>query len=163
MPSDGFSRDFWRQDGQLVFEGRSDRQSKLKGLRIDLDDLSVRMATSDDACMGVAVTPVSGQAGYDHIVAVAQPASLDMAKFVQAVRGAVPLYALPRLNLAMDKFPTTKIGKLDYKKMTEISPRPQYQLSVLHQLLLQVSQAVCFLPIYLSQQMRRLRHMKISY
>lgn len=126
-------RGYWNHDGQLVFEGRNDRQIKLKGFRIDLDDLGTRMAASADECKGVVVTSVAKEMGLDHLVAAVRPAHLDITKFAKAVRQRIPFYSLPKYLLAMDNFPTTKVGKVDYKQISNLVTESKSAVSALCQ------------------------------
>ncbi|KAF2795570.1 nonribosomal peptide synthase GliP-like protein [Melanomma pulvis-pyrius CBS 109.77] len=106
-------RAFWTESGELSFLGRSDREIKLRGFRIDLDDLEIRMLRADDDCTGAAVT-LQG----DNIVALVQPAHLDLVRLRARLASCIPAYALPRRICAVTSFPTTRMGKLDYKAVS---------------------------------------------
>lgn len=103
-------RGFWTQSGELALLGRSDREIKLRGFRIDLDDLEIKMARAEKDCIAAAVTLQN-----DYIVAMVQPAHIDLVKFRAKLLHNIPAYALPRRILAVESFPTTPVGKLDYK------------------------------------------------
>ncbi|KAI1824916.1 acetyl-CoA synthetase-like protein [Xylaria intraflava] len=103
-------RAYWNKDGELTFLGRRDRQVKLRGFRIDLDDLEARMTKAHDKCTAVAVAVKD-----DYLVALVQPAHLDLDEFRLYIRNHIPAYALPRHIMAVKSFPMTPVGKLDYK------------------------------------------------
>ncbi|KAL1604776.1 NRPS [Paraconiothyrium brasiliense] len=105
-------RGYWDDNGELVFLGRSDRQIKLRGFRIDMDDLEVRMLKSSTEATAIAVA-----LGEDELVALVTPSSLDLGKFRLQIAAEVPSYALPRRISAVDEFPMTSAGKLDYKRI----------------------------------------------
>lgn len=105
-------RGYWNDNGELVFLGRSDRQVKLRGFRIDMDDLEVRMLKASTEASSTAVT-----LDQDELVVAVIPSSLDLAKFYSEIATQVPSYAMPRRISAMDEFPMTSAGKLDYKIM----------------------------------------------
>ncbi|KAI1778794.1 acetyl-CoA synthetase-like protein [Hypoxylon cercidicola] len=109
-------RAYWDERGELVFLGRNDRQIKLRGFRLDLDDLEIRMTKADERCTATALT-----VKHDQLVALVQPADLDVDKFKTRIRQHVPLYALPRYILAVDSFPMTLVGKLDYRAMSSMA------------------------------------------
>lgn len=100
----------WDEKGELIFQGRIDRQIKLRGFRIDLDDIELRLAQADSNCTAAAVTS-SG----DHLVAFVQPANLDVSDFRAKAQHHVPIYAMPRHIVAVESFPMTSCGKLDYQ------------------------------------------------
>jgi amino acid adenylation domain-containing protein len=105
-------RGYWDENGELVFLGRSDRQIKLRGFRIDMDDLEVRLLKASTEATAVAIA-LSG----NELVALITPSRLDMKKFRKLIAAQVPSYALPRRIMPVDKFPTTSAGKLDYKRI----------------------------------------------
>lgn len=109
-------RAFWDERGELRFLGRNDRQVKLRGFRLDLDDLEIRMTKADEQCTAIALT-----VQHDQLVALVQPVGLDLDNFKSQIRQHIPLYALPRHVLAVDSFPTTLVGKLDYKAISAMA------------------------------------------
>ncbi|KAH8160895.1 hypothetical protein CIB48_g7352 [Xylaria polymorpha] len=109
-------RAYWNEHGELTFLGRQDRQLKLRGFRIDLDDLEVRMTKAYDQCTAAVVAIKD-----DHLVALVQPVHLDLDEFRLHVRNHIPAYALPRHIMAVKSFPTTAVGKLDYKAIAAVA------------------------------------------
>ena len=100
---------YWRQDGDLVCLGRKDRQIKLRGYRIDLNDLQIRMLRAAPYAKAVAVVRKK-----DYLLAMIQPSSLDISAFRARIVNSLPAYAIPRHILAVDEFPLTAAGKVDY-------------------------------------------------
>jgi len=103
-------RGYLSDEGDFVFVGRKDRQIKLRGFRLDLDDLEVRMLQAVPSCSAVAIALKD-----DYLVAQVQPPDINIAIFRAQIRKRVPAYALPRHIIAVETFPTTPTGKLDYK------------------------------------------------
>ncbi|KAF1950193.1 BcNRPS1, nonribosomal peptide synthetase [Byssothecium circinans] len=108
-------RAFWTESGELTFLGRGDREVKLRGFRVDLDDLEIRMTRADNDCTCAAVTLQD-----DNIVALVQPAHLDLVKLRAKLANCIPAYALPHRILAVNSFPKTRIGKLDYNAISNL-------------------------------------------
>ena len=106
---------YWTEEGQLAFLGRSDREVKLRGFRIDLDDIEVRMVRAHENCTAAAVTVQDGE-----LAAIVQPADLDLVAFKRDIGLHIPSYALPRVIRAFDTFPTTPVGKLDYGAIADM-------------------------------------------
>ncbi|GAW14660.1 hypothetical protein ANO14919_040630 [Xylariales sp. No.14919] len=109
-------RAYWNEQGELMFLGRRDRQVKLRGFRIDLDDLEAKITKACNNCTAAAVAVKD-----DYIVALVQPAHLDPGQVGSQIRNHIPAYALPRHIVAVKSFPTTPIGKLDYKAIASIT------------------------------------------
>jgi len=109
-------RGYWNCDGDIVFLGRNDRQVKLRGFRIDLEDLEIRMhaAFASTKAVAVAVSRNSDGTQGDSLVALVRPATVDITGFRKSIARAVPVHAMPRYIFPVDDFPVTKVGKLDY-------------------------------------------------
>ena len=106
--------------GEICFMGRKDRQMKLHGFRIDLEDLEARIIKAIPNCRVAAVFCRD-----DYLVAAYQIDSTSAHIFGELevkklVRDALPPYATPRRILAFSDLPLTTGGKLDYKKLEQI-------------------------------------------
>jgi len=106
-------RGYWTDEGEIVCLGRNDRQIKLRGYRLDLDDLEIRASRAVEGIQSVAIV-IRG----DHLVAAVQPSTLDRNTVAAAFAKELPGYAQPRDIFLVDKFPTTRTGKLDYKEIS---------------------------------------------
>ncbi|KAI0121841.1 acetyl-CoA synthetase-like protein [Daldinia grandis] len=105
---------YWNSaTGEICILGRKDRQIKLNGFRLDLDDLEARVVKAIPGCGSAAIFRRD-----DHLIAAYQTTSpnavsvLDVKAFVS---DALPPYAMPRRIVALEEFPLTTAGKLDYK------------------------------------------------
>ena len=106
---------YWNETGEVICLGRNDRQIKLRGFRLDMNDLEIRVAGAFPELEAVAIAPQK-----DHLVAMVQPASTDISKLVSRISTVLPSYAVPRHVVATDSFPTTRVGKVDYNAMSEM-------------------------------------------
>ncbi|KAJ3560966.1 hypothetical protein NPX13_g9121 [Xylaria arbuscula] len=111
-------RGYWTQGGEIVCLGRNDRQIKLRGYRLDLDDLEIRATRAVKGIKSVAMV-----VRRDHLVAAIQPSTLDRKVIAAAFAKVLPGYAQPRDIILTDKFPTTNAGKLDYKEVVSCSKK----------------------------------------
>lgn len=109
-------RGYFNRAGEVECLGRNDRQIKLRGFRLDLNDLEIRVAEAIPECSGIAIC----QKG-DYLVAMVQPETLDIAKVRAKVTKVLPVHAVPRVFMAVEKFPMTPAGKLDYKAITNMT------------------------------------------
>lgn len=103
-------RGYWDEDGHIVFLGRVDRQIKLRGFRLDLEDLEARILKVCSGARAVAMTRKS-----DDLVCMIQTASTDLATMRSHIAKALPVYAVPRYVTLTERLPMTSTGKIDYK------------------------------------------------
>ena len=93
---------YWNPDGDLVCLGRKDRQIKLRGFRIDVNDPEVRILKAISNANASAIIQRR-----DFLVAIVQPQSLDILAFKSTMTRVLPVHALPRHIVAVDEFPLT--------------------------------------------------------
>lgn len=105
-------RGYFNRLGQVECLGRNDRQIKLRGYRTDLNDLEIRVANAIPESTAVAICPKD-----DYLVAMIQPETLTVADVRQRMSQVLPVHAMPRRIMVVDKFPMTPAGKLDYKEI----------------------------------------------
>ncbi|KAI1322272.1 hypothetical protein F5Y16DRAFT_50509 [Xylariaceae sp. FL0255] len=109
-------RAYWTSEGEIVWLGRVDRQIKLRGFRLDLDDLEIRAAGAHEEIKSVAMA-----VHRDYIVAAVKPSTLDRKSITMSFARVLPAYAQPRHVILTDEFPMTNAGKLDYKQIATLS------------------------------------------
>lgn len=105
-------RGYWNSEGKIICIGRDDRQIKLRGFRLDLNDLEIRIAQAVPSLTAVAIARKE-----DYLVAMIQPSTLDLTDVRSKIAKVLQTHAMPRMIAAVDKFPTTPIGKVDYKEV----------------------------------------------
>jgi thioesterase domain-containing protein/acyl carrier protein len=108
----------WRADGAIEFLGRVDNQVKLRGYRIELDEVASVLREASGVRDAVAVV-------------VSQPSPILLAALVledqdaavEEVRAFVgerlPTYMVPAVFRVVPHFPRTPNGKLDHGKLAE--------------------------------------------
>jgi len=99
--------------GALVYHGRIDNQVKVRGFRIELDEIASALTDHDSVAYAIAV--VHGAGGDAAVVAYAVPAydELDPVELIGHVRGRLPRHMVPASVTAVDRIPLTPNGKLD--------------------------------------------------
>lgn len=108
-------RVIWREDGELAYVGRTDRQVKLRGHRIELDGIEARLRAHDS--VGEAVVELDGDAliGY---VAPARPGhSVPIDRLRQDLAAWLPAPAVPSQLVSVAEFPVTAGGKVDRRQL----------------------------------------------
>jgi len=112
----------WREDGAVVFLGRSDDQVKLRGLRIELGEIEAALAGSG-LVERAGVVVREDRPGDRRIVAYVRPgAGYDLHALRTHVAAHVPDYMVPAAFVALDDWPVNANGKLDRKAL----PAPDY-------------------------------------
>ena len=109
----------WRSDGAIEFLQRNDKQVKLRGHRIELEEIEYRIAEHPGIQQSVVIVR-EDQAGDARLVAyfVTQAGKTVTASDLrQCLRETLPAYMLPQHFLEVDRMPTTDNGKIDYKKL----------------------------------------------
>ncbi|KAF7168105.1 hypothetical protein CNMCM6106_003431 [Aspergillus hiratsukae] len=108
---------YWNDEGELVCLGRNDRQIKLRGFRLDLEDIETRISKIEDV-NAAAVTRYG-----DELIALVQPGSICAAACKERMASVLPVHAIPRYIIPVDRFPMTMAGKLDYKAFRKLVER----------------------------------------
>ncbi|MGB3301963.1 MAG: amino acid adenylation domain-containing protein [Gordonia sp. (in: high G+C Gram-positive bacteria)] len=116
----------WKPDSvgdlQLEYHGRSDDQIKMRGLRIELGEISAgarrHPGVSAAVVVGVDAEGVPVPTGVAQIAELAaylvpDEAEIDLHELRQNLRSALPEYMVPTRYAVVDALPSTPVGKLD--------------------------------------------------
>ncbi|WP_281399365.1 non-ribosomal peptide synthase/polyketide synthase [Streptomyces flaveus] len=114
----------WREDGQLVYVGRADRQIKLRGFRIEPGEIEAAVVAAPEVAAS-AVVVREDRPGDRRVVAYAVP--VEGAAVVPEVlrarlREVLPDHMVPAAVVVLDRLPVTVNGKLDQAAL----PAPRY-------------------------------------
>ncbi|MFE0046797.1 amino acid adenylation domain-containing protein [Streptomyces albireticuli] len=109
----------WREDGNLEFLGRADRQIKIRGLRIEPGEIEHALAGCEGVRQGTVVvhdsgTPAARLIGY--VVPTAAGAA-DTDGIRAALTDRLPLHMVPAQVIVIDALPLTPSGKLDRARL----------------------------------------------
>jgi mycobactin peptide synthetase MbtF len=102
----------------LVFAGRADRQVKLRGYRVELQEIerALRQAAGREQ-VAVIAWPLSSEGVADSCVGFVAGAEGDAAALRSACRAALPSYMVPSRILFVPELPLNTNGKTDYKAL----------------------------------------------
>jgi len=107
---------------ELLFLGRNDRQIKLRGYRIELDEIEITLL-KHQRVEEVAVVVIENSQERDELVAVVKPLldvnveTQDLAAFCKTY---LPAYAIPESVKILNNFPRTSSGKIDRKEISKL-------------------------------------------
>jgi len=103
------------EDGNIEFLGRKDKQIKLRGFRIELEEIEVTLAAHPLVKQAV-VIPRDDSAGGKRLVAyiVPSPGSTVTVEMLRShAQERLPEYMVPWLFLVLEQLPLTPNGKID--------------------------------------------------
>ncbi|WP_139488133.1 non-ribosomal peptide synthetase [Brevibacillus dissolubilis] len=112
----------WRSDGVIEYMGRLDFQVKVRGFRIELDEIEYHLASHDHVKECAVI--VRGQGDAAQLVAYYVPMMTGV-KTTQAdphdlknyLAGKMPSYMVPDFMVELERLPLTPNGKLDRKDL----------------------------------------------
>jgi amino acid adenylation domain-containing protein len=116
---------YWRNDGELVYVGRKDSQLKVRGFRVELEEIEFHLKR----CPGVLqalVVPETDVAGGVQLTAfcVASPnqASPDgvSSSLADCLKKKIPQFMMPRRFVCIDAIPLTPNGKIDLSVLRQM-------------------------------------------
>jgi amino acid adenylation domain-containing protein len=108
----------WRPDGLLEFLGRFDNQVKIRGHRVEPDEVAACLAEHDSVRQAVVTSQITA-AGATQLVAYVVPKSKDYSSLelrellIRQATGRLPAYMVPTTFLFLQELPLTLNGKLD--------------------------------------------------
>ncbi len=112
-----------RRDGNIEFRGRLDRQTKIRGHRVELDEIGNLLSYHPSVDFATAITNVS-EAGENQLVAyvlpkanVGVPTAAELQKYL--LRN-LPDYMIPAIFVRLHEMPLSPNGKIDLTML----PRP---------------------------------------
>ncbi|AOM80159.1 non-ribosomal peptide synthetase [Pedobacter steynii] len=106
----------WSASGEVEFLGRIDHQVKLRGQRIELEEIGVHLSAHEQ--IGESVVLLLEQQGEQSLVAYyISSVELGTEELRSFLSGKLPSYMLPSYFIRMDVFPLTGNGKLDRKRL----------------------------------------------
>ncbi|KAJ3205296.1 hypothetical protein HK099_000867, partial [Clydaea vesicula] len=104
----------WLKNGELQLLGRKDEMVKVKGYRIELDEVSATIAKCDGVSQ--VVTLVQD----DNLVAYVTPETINVNILRESVSNVLPHYMCPAAYVFLDKFPLTTNQKVDKEKLKSL-------------------------------------------
>lgn len=113
----------FRDDGNLEFCGRADRQIKLRGFRVEPGEIESAIRAEPEVSE-VVVVAVGDQARPDRLIAYVVPSKPMTTEVLSAaLKGSLasrlPPYMIPSSFVVLERIPLTPIGKVDHKALPD--------------------------------------------
>ena len=118
----------WTADGVIEYLGRLDQQVKLRGFRVEPEEIEARLLAQDGVAQAVVLvreTAVGAQLiGYFTAVDASEDQDVQIARLKTALAAELPEYMVPAQLLRLHAMPLSPSGKLDRRAL----PEPQWQV-----------------------------------
>jgi amino acid adenylation domain-containing protein len=118
----------WLPDGNIEFLGRADNQVKVRGFRIELDEVEVVLKQHPEVA-DVAVVAREDEPGQRQLVAYIVPRGGPAENWRSFLQNKLPAYMVPAAFVELETLPLTPSGKVDRLAL----PKPQPQFNNSHQ------------------------------
>ncbi|WP_327000293.1 amino acid adenylation domain-containing protein [Dactylosporangium sp. NBC_01737] len=106
----------WRGDGTVTLLGRSDRQVKLRGRRIEPGEVEAALERHP-AVTAAAVVLAGDPQGDGRLVGYVQPAGVDLESVRRHAREHLPYYLVPTDLVPVQALPRNANGKVDHRAL----------------------------------------------
>ncbi|KAF2201398.1 acetyl-CoA synthetase-like protein, partial [Delitschia confertaspora ATCC 74209] len=106
---------YWTENFEIQFMGRRDRQVKLRGYRINLQEIESVIQKSNASISQVGVIVKN-----ENLVAILAPRVLDLESIRQQVCQTLPSYAIPATFHTLETLPLTTNQKIDLRALEKI-------------------------------------------
>ncbi|GGF97707.1 hypothetical protein GCM10007304_09530 [Rhodococcoides trifolii] len=107
----------WNTRGELVYLGRSDFQVKLRGLRIELDEIDSALCLHPTIRQSVTVVTDDHLVSYVVGHGIDTGIGIDIDSVATLVASRVPRYMVPDRIVELDQLPLTTSGKVDRRAL----------------------------------------------
>jgi tyrocidine synthetase-3 len=119
----------WLPDGNIEFHGRVDNQFKIRGFRVELEEIE-SVISEIDGIIETVVKPAKVEVGDYMLVAflnVPESSYMDPKEIGRLIKAKLPSYMVPSAYKFMHGFPKTINGKIDRKSRIFDVKEPEFR------------------------------------
>ena len=110
----------YHADGLIEFMGRVDQQAKIRGFRVEPEEIQKVMLESALVQEALVVVTEKKSGGPKQLAAYFTMSTAgDIAQITQFLEGRLPNYMVPALMISLDEFPRLPNGKINRKQLPE--------------------------------------------
>ncbi len=111
----------WQPDGNIEFLGRLDHQVKVRGFRVELEEIQNLLLKHEDVEEAVVISR-NGETGENYLCAyvVGSLETSQISGLRDYLSGKLPGYMIPSYFVALERLPLTPNGKLDRKALPDV-------------------------------------------
>lgn len=110
----------WLPDGNIEFHGRIDNQIKIRGYRVEIEEIE-SVISNIEGVIETVIKPVKVDEGEYKLIAfinIKENASIDSKQINRIIKDKLPIYMVPSAYKFMHGFPKNINGKIDRKLLT---------------------------------------------
>lgn len=121
-----------RPDGNLMFLGRKDRQIKVRGYRVELDEVESALASAPriEEAAAYAIADAEGNQHIHGEVTLRSGEQMQTTDLLAHAKNRLPWYAVPARLSIREQFPRTSTGKIDRRALRLAALDPDTQQGV---------------------------------
>ncbi|KAK4075617.1 hypothetical protein Trihar35433_2177 [Trichoderma harzianum] len=108
---------YWTQDMKVAYVGRIDNQVKLRGYRIEMEEVERALMRADSSIQSAVAIVVDRV----RLVAFVTPSTVDVLSAGRMVKKFLPAYACPAQVIAIESLPQSSNLKIDRKALRELA------------------------------------------
>ncbi|KAJ4863535.1 AMP-binding enzyme domain-containing protein [Trichoderma breve] len=108
---------YWTQDMKVAYVGRIDNQVKLRGYRIEMEEVESALMRADSSIQSAVAIVVDRV----RLVAFVTPSTVDVLSAGRMVKKFLPAYACPAQVIAIESLPQSSNLKIDRKALRELA------------------------------------------
>nr|WP_281499690.1 non-ribosomal peptide synthetase/type I polyketide synthase [Muricauda sp. SCSIO 64092] len=108
----------WRADGTIEFIGRKDRQIKINGYRIELEEIE-KISLKSSAITNFCVDLRKNAKDEARLVGYVEGSNEEIKKLQEILKAKLPHYMLPSIWVSLDKMPLGLTGKVNYDALPD--------------------------------------------
>ena len=112
-------RAVWLPTGELEYRGRADRQIKLRGHRVELDEIEARLRASEH--VGEAVVDLDRGTLTGYLTPAKPGQAIPVDRIRKELASWLPAAVVPAGLIPVDTFPVTSAGKIDRRRLRALS------------------------------------------
>lgn len=107
----------WLPDGNIEYLGRMDDQVKVRGIRVELGEISAAIGQYPAISQSTVLVKDDTRAGKQLVTFLVPREDYDKADLMRHLARILPKYMIPSLVVELDQLPLTTNGKLDRKAL----------------------------------------------
>lgn len=109
----------YNREGEIEFFGRLDNQVKLRGFRVELDEIEAVMNDYPQVSRSVVLVMENPQSGQFLCGYFTAPQQVDKNKLTEHMKRSLTYYMIPSVLVQLDALPLTANGKINKKALPE--------------------------------------------
>ncbi|MHB1392532.1 MAG: non-ribosomal peptide synthetase [Clostridia bacterium] len=109
----------WLADGNIEYIGRLDHQVKVRGMRIELEEIEQKIVNFRSNIECVVISQKLSDTIINIIAYIASNEEIDIDELKRYLKELIPAYMIPNTFVKLDCMPLSSNGKIDRKKLIE--------------------------------------------